>query len=147
MRKKVNGFTIVELLVVIVIIAIITAVTTASYNAAQARSKSSSAQALGNQVARKAQGWFSVLGSYPTYTQLSTSKINTGDTSLTSPVESRVDDPANTLIDGASANPTNEKKVGYRACTTGAQVEYYDAISKTVMYVGIGGASSTSACS
>jgi prepilin-type N-terminal cleavage/methylation domain-containing protein len=144
--KKRRGFTIVELLIVLVIIAIISAIMLVSYTAAQARSKSASAQSLANQVARKSEGWYSVLGGYPTYTQLSTSKINVGDATPTSPVESRLDDPANTILDGASANPTNEKKVGYRACTTGAQVEYYDAITKTVKYIGVGGASSTAAC-
>lgn len=146
MKKNVDGFTIVELLVVIVIIASLAIVTVASYNAAQARSKSASAQSLGNQVSKKAEGWYSVLGAYPTYTQLSTSKVNTTDTTPTSPVESRLDDPANTIFDAATANPTDEKKVGYRACTTGAQVEYYDALAKAIQYIGIGGASSTAAC-
>ena len=140
------GFTVVELLVVIVILATITLITVASYNAAQARSKAASALSLANQVSRKAEGWYSVLGSYPTYTQLSTSKINSADTTPTSPVESRIEDPANTVFDGATVNPTDEKKVGYRSCTTGAQVEYYDATSKAVKYIGVGGASSTSAC-
>lgn len=146
MKKITSGFTVIELLLVIVMIAIITLVTATSYNATQARSKSASAQSLGNQISKKAEGWYSVLGYYPTYTQLSTSKINTADTSPTSPVESRVDDPANTITDGATTNPTSEKRVGYRACTTGAQVEYYDAMSKTVKFIGIGGASSTAAC-
>lgn len=140
------GFTIVELLVVIVIIAIISGIIIVSYTAAQSRSKSASAQTLANQVARKSEGWYSVLGGYPTYTQLSTNKVNTADTTPTGPVESRLDDPANTLFDGATTNPTDEKKVGYKKCTTGAQVEYYDAISRTVKFIGVGGAISTAAC-
>ena len=146
MKKLKLGFTIVELLVVLVIIAVVSGIILVSYSAAQARSKSASAQTLANQVARKSEGWYSVLGGYPTYTQLSSGKINSADTTPTGPAESRVEDAANTISDGASTNPTNEKKVGYRSCTTGAQVEYYDAMSRTVKFIGVGGATSTAAC-
>lgn len=143
--KKKHGFTIVELLVVIVIIAIISAIIMVSYSATQARSRAASAQSLANQIIRKSEAWYSVLGAYPTYTQLSTSKINAGDATPTGPVESRVDDPS-VIFNGASANPTNEKTVGYRSCTVGAQVEYYDAMARAVQYIGTGGASSSAAC-
>ena len=140
-----SGFTIVELLVVIVIIAIISAIIMVSYSATQARSRAASAQSLANQTLRKAEGWRSVLGSYPTNTQLSTGKINAADTTQTGPAESRIDDPS-IMLNGASVNPTNEKQVGYRSCTVGAQVEYYDAMARAVQYIGTGGASSSAAC-
>ena len=140
-----TGFTIVELLIVIAIVASLAIITSLSYVAIQARSKASSAQTLAQQTSKKSEAWFSVLGGYPTYTQLSTNKINAGDATQTGPFEARVDDPSK-VFDGAAANPTNEKQVGYRKCTTGAQTEYYDATTKLVTYIGIGGASSTVAC-
>jgi prepilin-type N-terminal cleavage/methylation domain-containing protein len=144
-NKNTTGFTIVELLVVIVILAAIVTITAVSYYGIQTRTKASKAVTLGNQVAKKAEGWYSVLGTYPTYTQLSSGKINAADATQTGPFEARIDDPSS-LYDGATAVPTDEKKVGYKKCTTGAQVEYYDALAKTVVYIGIAGATTTAAC-
>jgi prepilin-type N-terminal cleavage/methylation domain-containing protein len=135
-KKMIRGFTLVELLVVIAIIAIITAITTMSYTAIQARSKASKAVTLGNQVARKAEGWFSVQGVYPTYTQLSTGKINVADATQTGPYEARIDNP-DSLYDATTGAPTDEKRVGYMNCTVGGQVEYYDALAKAVVYIDV----------
>jgi hypothetical protein len=97
-------------------------------------------------ISKKADAWKSVQGTYPTYTQLSSGKINAGDATQTGPVEARVTEPATVLSDGATTTPTDEKKVGYRSCTVGAQVEYYDAVAKAVIYIGTGGATSAAAC-
>ncbi len=146
MKKSiVKGFTLVELLVVLAIIATVATITTMSYSAAQARSKAAKAQTLGNQASRKAEGWFSVLGTYPTYAQLSSGKINVGDATQTGPVEARIEDTS-ALYDAATGVPNDEKRVGYKKCTVGAQVEYYDAIDKAVVYIGIAGATSSVAC-
>ncbi len=146
MKKKIDkGFTLVELLVVLAIIATVVTITTTSYSATQARSKAAKAQTLGNQATKKAEGWFSVLGIYPTYTQLSSGKINGADVTQTGPVEARIEDTS-TLYDASTGVPNDEKRVGYKKCTIGAQVEYYDASSKTIVYLGIAGATSTAAC-
>jgi prepilin-type N-terminal cleavage/methylation domain-containing protein len=144
-HKRNLGFTLVELLVVLAVIAVITAITAMSYTAIQSRSKASKAVSLGNQVSKKAEGWFSVLGAYPTYTQLSTGKINVADATQTGPFEARIDDP-DSLYDAATGAPTDEKKVGYKKCTIGAQVEYYDALAKKVVYIGIAGATTAAPC-
>ena len=142
MRK---GFTIIELLVVIVVIAILTTISVVSYNGIQARSKAASAQTLANDIVAKAKGWYTATGIYPSYTQLSTGKLNPADVNKTGPAEAFIKD-SSTIFDGSSANPTNEKSVGYIKCSPGAQVEWYDATTRTIKYVGVGGASSTAAC-
>lgn len=143
--NKSSGFTLVELLIVIAIIAAISVITAISYTAIQARTKASKAVTLGEQVSRKSEGWFSVLGAYPTYTQLSTGKINAGDATQTGPIEARIVDP-DSLYDAATGVPTDEKQVGYKKCTVGAQVEYYDAMAKAVVYIGIAGATTAAPC-
>lgn len=145
--RKANGFTVVELLVVLVIIALLAGIVAYSSRSIQARSRSSTASSNAEMVIRKAESWRAALGSYPTYAQLSTGKINAGDATLTGPAESRITDATNTLLDAATSTPTNELKTAYRACTTGAQTEWYDDISSAVKYIGVGGASSTAACS
>lgn len=146
--NKVKGFTVVELLVVLVTIALLIVATNYSYRAVQARSRSSTASSMAAMVTKKAESWYSALGTYPTYTQLSTGKINAGDATLTGPAESRVTDAAAILLNAASVDPTNEKQVAYKPCVAGgAQVEWYDAMTSTVKYVGVGGGSSTASCS
>lgn len=144
--RKLTAFTIVELLVVLVIIGLLVGIVAYSSRAIQARSRSSTASSNAEMIMRKAESWRAALGSYPTYTQLSTGKINTADTTPTGPAESRVTDAANTLLDAATTNPTNELKTAYRSCSTGAQAEWYDDMSGTVKFIGVGGASSTAAC-
>ncbi len=140
------GFTIIELLIVMAIISILVSITYVSYRGVQSRSRSSTASTQAGLVAKKAEAWYSALGAYPTYIQLSSGKINAGDATQTGPAEARVTDAATILLDASTSDPTNEKKSGYKACPTGAQVEWYDALTSSVKYIGVGGASSTAAC-
>ena len=143
MYKK--GFTIVEMLVVITVLVVIVTISAVSYTAIQSRSKSAAAVSLANSVAKKAEAWKSAVGYFPTFTQLSTNKVNIADSTPTAPAEGRLDDTS-IVTNSATTNPTNEKRVGYKSCTIGAQVEYYDASAKAIRYLGVGGASSTAIC-
>ena len=141
------GFTVIEILVVMVILAILFTATNVAYRSVQARSRSSTASSTAAMVTKKAEAWYSALGTYPSYVQLSTGKINVADSTLTGPAESRITDAASILLNAATAEPTNEKQVAYKACTAGgAQVEWYDAMTNTVKFTGVGGGSSTAAC-
>ena len=54
-KTKNQGFTIVELLIVVVVIAILAAITIVSYNGITARANTSTAQSLASNVAKKAE--------------------------------------------------------------------------------------------
>lgn len=137
------AFTLIELLVVILIISIVVTITLVSYRSIDARSRDSQANNSAKMVAKKAEAWKSALGDTPTYTQLSTGKINVGDSTQTGPAEARISNPSGTLIDGSLADPTNEKLVGYRKCTVGAQIEWYSTISRSIQYINIASATGT----
>lgn len=143
--KSSRGFTIVELLIVIVVIAILAAISIIAYNGIQNRGKSSAAQSLASQIAKKADIYQTArtTGSgYPTHGEL---------TAATSAVkEAQLDDPAK-VTDAATATPTTEKTVAYKTCTSGgAQVVWWNAAapsgnSSKLVLIGVGGAPSTAA--
>jgi len=156
--KSSRGFTIVELLIVVVIIAILAAITIVAYNGIQGRAKASAAQSLASQVAKKAEAWNSIVGSYPTYCNFALNHTNAGGTAtgigsagctanatpVIGPVEANLENVANIRMNA----PTNESSVLYKTCATGAQVQWRDAGVTPIAtkYVGLGGASSTAAC-
>jgi prepilin-type N-terminal cleavage/methylation domain-containing protein len=63
--RKENGFTIVELLIVIVVIAILAAISIVAYTGIQERGRNSSAYSLASQVAKLAEIRHGVTNSYP----------------------------------------------------------------------------------
>lgn len=153
-KLKSQGFTIVELLIVIVVIAILAAISIVAYNGIQNRGKTSAAQSLASQLSKKAEAWNTIQSSYPTYCQLAFNRSNatgtgtaTGTTGCTTgatagPEEAKLDD----VTKLNAANPSNENTVRYAKCTTGAQVIWYSAQDSAIQYIGIGGAGSTALC-
>jgi len=124
--KKNDGFTIVELLIVIVVIGILAAITIVAYNGVQNRAKTASAQSLAETIEKKAEAWNAVKGSYPTLSQLTT-----GDSTVP---EAKLDDTTSVQ----AANPTDEKKVGYKVCVlssanVGVIVTYFTAPTGTAV--------------
>ncbi|MBM3210321.1 type II secretion system protein [Candidatus Saccharibacteria bacterium] len=116
-KTKQSGFTIVELLIVIVVIAILAAITIVAYNGIQNRAKSSSAQALANNVSKKAEAYNTIESSYPTLAQL---------TGTTGPQEARLDNTGS-AISTAPTTTNGTTAVQYVPCgTTGARIHWFD---------------------
>ena len=66
LQSNQKGFTIVELLIVIVVIAILAAISIVAYTGIQQRARNSSAFSLASQIAKKADAYYAINGSYPT---------------------------------------------------------------------------------
>ena len=127
--SKQQGFTLVELLIVIVVIAILAAISIVAYNGFQNRSKAAAAQSLASQVATKAEGWNTVESTYPSLAEFTG---NDGDNTAGNPDVAKLDDP--TKVGGAA--PTDESTVQYQVCNdtannVGFVIVYYDAVVGT----------------
>jgi len=137
-KVKSQGFTIVELLIVIVVIGILAAITIVAYNGIQSRGKAAAAQALANGIIKKAE----IYNTEPTTTGYpATLAVLTGAASSTSyAVEASSLTPV-TAFSASMANP--EKSVLYKKCghtgtttaatsaatvtsQTGASVDYWN---------------------
>ena len=129
---KNQGFTLVELLIVIVIIAILTVVSLVAYNGLQNQAKTSAAKSTVDTVAKKAELYNTEEGKYPT--QLS--DLTTADTKKSYYIAA-----ANVTELGSDAfgSSTPTTTVKYEKCPTtgtgdptGAKISYYNYSSNTV---------------
>jgi len=141
-----QGFTIVELLIVIVVIGILAAITIVAYNGIQNRGKLASAQSAATNTVKKAEAYNSLAGSYPTtlanFDAYSESKMTSSGLGL--------------IATPASGTGTNT--VTYQTCTAGGtgvgggRVQFYDYVAGAVstattsMYMGALNAGNVAAC-
>lgn len=133
---KNQGFTLVELLIVIVIIAILTVVSLVAYNGLQNQAKTSAAKSAADAVAKKAELYNTAKSSYPTQlSDLTNKTVGTPAVSQTGEPyyldESTVKTPASAFP--AVGNPVNPapqdaNTVEYAPCTDnkGAHIRYYN---------------------
>jgi len=140
-RKQ--GFTIVELLIVIVIIAILAAITIVAYNGITNRANTSSSKAAANSTIKKIEAYNADdtggNGSYPAYSALLTGASANGKTyQLTGVTFSDVSTEATALTTAA----TSPSQLLYYICTTGAGVKYWDYGTKAWVALSTGGAPS-----
>ena len=136
---KNQGFTLVELLIVIVIIAILTVVSLVAYNGLQNQAKTSAAKSTVDSVAKKAELYNTEEGKYPE----DLTKLTTADTNKSYYIA-----PANVaeLGTGTFGSGTPTTTVKYTKCTTGtadptgAKIEYYNYSKNAVesRTVGVG---------
>ena len=113
MNRRPEGFTIVELLIVVVIIAILAAITIAAYNGMQNRAKSSAAQSTATTLSKKLQAYHMLAGSYPA----SVASVNS---SLNNHSESSISTGANINYGTPSAaNGTNTVRLEVCGPTSG----------------------------
>ena len=119
-KIKQQGFTIVELLIVIVVIGILAAITIVAYNGVQNRAKTSAGQSLAGQIAKKAEAWNTIKSAYPTLTELTTGATDAPEAKLDNASSIQATD-----VNGTSA--AGGKVVTYQKCaTSGAVVKYWD---------------------
>ena len=132
---KNQGFTLVELLIVIVIIAILTVVSLVAYNGLQNQAKTSAAKSAADAVAKKAELYNTAESKYPANL-----------TDLTNPAKSgepyyldvkTVNEPATGTSLTAGTAPKEANTIEYAPCpstgnATGAHVKYYNFSSNTV---------------
>ena len=133
---KNQGFTLVELLIVIVIIAILTVVSLVAYNGLQNQAKTSAAKSAADAVAKKAELYNTAKSHYPGSLTVLTSKTVTVGTSSESQTgepyyldEKTVKTPDSALTDGHAPGEANT--IEYKQCpdtgdATGAHVKYYN---------------------
>jgi len=154
-KIKQQGFTIVELLIVIVVIGILAAITIVAYNGIQNRGKLAAGQALGVSLVKKLEAFNSINSVYPSYCQLVTNSITptgaaptAGTTGAGTCVAGGVNAGAESKIDnvatltpvsaaagtGYTSTVSNSNAVaGYWLCgaSTGANVYYWDFSATT----------------
>ncbi|WP_338503647.1 prepilin-type N-terminal cleavage/methylation domain-containing protein [Candidatus Minimicrobia sp. QA0096] len=133
---KNQGFTLVELLIVIVIIAILTVVSLVAYNGLQNQAKTSAAKSAADAVAKKAELYNTAKSKYPHQLSDLTNKTVTDGTSSVSQTgepyyldESTVKTTTTALADGHAPGEANT--IEYKPCpdtgdATGAHVKYYN---------------------
>ena len=122
---KNQGFTLVELLIVIVIIAILTVVSLVAYNGLQNQAKTSAAKSAADAVAKKAELYNTAESKYPANL-----------TDLTNPAKSG--EPyyldASTVKSGSVASaPEEANTIEYSVCpdNKGAKIKYYNFSKST----------------
>lgn len=159
-KTKDQGFTIVELLIVVVVIAILAAITIVSYNGITNRANASAAQSAAASVQKKAEAYNAELSKYPSaFTDLSTATSDkTYYLTGVSPTGSLTTDPTssngkNTVryvpcgvnSSATTTTPANQAAIG--DATTGAftgGIIYYFAFSgTTVTPINVGQVSGT----
>ena len=122
---KNQGFTLVELLIVIVIIAILTVVSLVAYNGLQNQAKTSAAKSAADAVAKKAELYNTAKSSYPTNLSVLTNTADSGEPYYLD--ANTVKAPTGGSLAAGTA-PTEANTVEYAPCTgnKGAKVKYYN---------------------
>ena len=135
--QKQQGFTIVELLIVVVIIAILAAITIISYTGIQTRANNSAADSLVNNVSKKLYAYYTLRGSYPSNTAAGalTSDLNSYTTTFTAiPSTATPNTPT-------SANGKTSLKVELCGSGAGVKLTKFDystnAVSVTPVLLGV----------
>ena len=131
---KNQGFTLVELLIVIVIIAILTVVSLVAYNGLQNQAKTSAAKSAADAVAKKAELYNTAKSKYPTGLTDLTNAANSGEPYYLDESTVKTGTFAAT---SPAAPPAEANTIEYVPCpttgdATGAHVKYYNFSSRQV---------------
>ena len=129
---KNQGFTLVELLIVIVIIAILTVVSLVAYNGLQNQAKTSAAKSAADAVAKKAELYNTAESKYPANLAALTDAAHSGEPYYLD--VKTVNEPATGTSLTAGTAPKEANTIEYKVCSgnKGAHVKYYN-FSKDVV--------------
>ena len=115
---KKQGFTVVELLIVVVVIAVLAAITIIAYNGIQARANNAAADSAANTMSKKIQNYYSLRGSYPaTTTTFFADLASYNESSLTG---------SNLAINSTLSASTGRSTLRVELCGTGAGVRIFE---------------------
>lgn len=148
-NKKQQGFTIVELLIVVVIIAILAAITIVAYNGIQARSKASAAQSTASMVAKKAEIYNTddTTTGYPATLAALTGAASTATYAIPSssvvglaaaPTSSALQNAVTFYKCGTGATTAAPTTAAAVTTQTGVRVDYFDYSAGTIKNVSAG---------
>lgn len=129
-KSKQQGFTIVELLIVIVVIAILAAISIVAYNGVQNRAKASTANAAADNVIKKAELYNTEESKYPENLEALTS-ADAGKTYFLNASSVVIEVPVQTAAFTTAPDKPNTVrydvcKTGTPAQNTGAKIQLWD---------------------
>ena len=145
--RKVQGFTIVELLIVIVVIGILAAITIVAYNGIQSRSKTAHAQSAASTAIKKIEAYNSEKASYPVIsTDLTgasaagTSYQLTGTTFVAAMGTTPPSSPSSLTFYkcGTGATTAQPTTVAGITTPTGVRIDYFNFSSNTTVITSTG---------
>ena len=150
-KTKDQGFTIVELLIVVVVIAILAAITIVSYNGITNRANASAAQSASASVQKKAEAYNAEKSQYPaTFAAITTGASSSDTWYLTGVNESTTLTSTNGkntvtytpcgVASSGTAAPTNYAGI---SIYTGAKVTYFTFSGTSTSVVNVGQVSGT----
>ncbi|MAU34013.1 hypothetical protein CL689_00060 [Candidatus Saccharibacteria bacterium] len=116
--RRDQGFTIVELLIVIVVIAILAAITIVAYNGITAQANTTASQATASSFIKKAEAYNAEQGSYPTTRAQLTGAASNKSYQMPS-------SSFTALGSTPSSAPSNNNSIYIQACGSGAGVRVY----------------------
>lgn len=129
-KPKQQGFTIVELLIVIVVIAILVAITIVSYNGVSNKAKTVAAQSAADNVVKKAEIYNAEKSSYPATLATLTGASQSEAYQLTGVVQAAaglLESAGHFKASGTDLPPTKPETVNFVLCgSTGVKVFYFN---------------------
>lgn len=137
---KQQGFTIVELLIVVVVIGILAAIVIVAYNGVTNNAKTASAASTASEIAKKLEIYNAQNNSYPsTYATL---------TGASSTEAYYIAPNTYTLKSSAVASGDSDKTFNYSNCTSpaGKRISVWNWNTNALVHTYIGGATAASTC-
>ena len=146
-----EGFTIVELLIVIVVIAILAAITIVSYNGITARANTTSAQSAASTVVKKSEAYYADASTsgYPTTNAAIGAAAAASYPYGVTGVTFKAGTFTNAATTASAGLPTSPSQVMFISCgaTIGNKIGYWDYSANAIVYLYSGTATASNCTS